>query len=171
LKIPKTAKIDKSAAWPNAVLLKKASPLLEEGVEVSAGPLSKESVLSFWCVDCGIEGHLTTQGTIKGALVSGIEAGALDINMDLAIGLYLGIEGNMSVSLKFSHDIAEVPLGGIKIAGLIQIGPQISMAIETGVKVGLENAKILAGATLGWKGAKAHVGWGDGEKTSARLVL
>lgn len=149
-KFPNSVAGDPEAPWPNARIIHKAGILNND---VSAGDKTKiTNTMSAWCVDCGIEGHLTTEGTIKGALINGIKAGSIDVSLDLMLSAFLGLAGNFSIDFPAKEvKFFEEPLTPLVIPGLLIVGPKISLGLELVPKLALENAKILAGATLGWK--------------------
>lgn len=65
--------------------------------------------------------------------------------------MYAGLSGNISATLPgFSADIVSTPITPFTIPPFVDIGPSLSVGIDMNVKIGLENAKVLAGGTLTW---------------------
>jgi hypothetical protein len=65
--------------------------------------------------------------------------------------MYAGLNGNISATLPgFTADIVSAPMTPFMIPPFIELGPSLSVGIDMNVKVGLENAKLLAGGTLTW---------------------
>lgn len=65
--------------------------------------------------------------------------------------MYAGLSGNISATLPaFSAELVSVPITPLTIPPFIDLGPTLSVGIDMNVKIGLENAKVLAGGTLTW---------------------
>jgi uncharacterized protein DUF7029 len=170
-KVPSSVNADKNAPWNNARLVKRYIPLLEKGLEGKVGPFSGSAEVSTWCVDCGVQGQVTTQGSITGSLLNGITGGDIDFTTDMAMSLYAGMQGNMSVAVTLPLELGTYPLGAAaNFGGVVQIGLQVGLALEFVLKVGFEKAAILAGGTLGWKGSKMKINWQGKDQNSKMKV-
>jgi hypothetical protein len=65
--------------------------------------------------------------------------------------MYAGLSGNISATLPgFSAEILAFPITPFLIPPFIEVGPSISVGIDMNIKIGLENANVLAGGTLTW---------------------
>ncbi|CAI6336214.1 unnamed protein product [Periconia digitata] len=180
--VPRDQKVDKDAPWPNARLLYRGRQTElskeltsfgkgKENAKTDKGKNTKlggavEAAVSVHCVDCGVKGRLKFSGTAKIGFTS-LDFIVLDTEMDLTTSMYAGISGNIDASLPISTELASIPMTPIVIPPFIEIGPVLSVSIDMIVKVGLADAKILAGGTLIWKGARARLGFNKGTASSS----
>lgn len=120
-----------------------------------------------YCVGCGANGKVHIAAAIVFTLKDGLKEGSLAANGTLHGVFQLGIVA----AAKYERDIgpvvfAEAPLGGIKLPGIITIGPTLS--IGAGGKITAEaTGQLLAGIILDWPSLVAKIDVADLGSTSA----
>lgn len=112
--------------------------------------------IAVYCVGCGVSGTIQVKGTVTFSIAKGITAGGLSANGPISAALELGIVASYANTWNFQQAIGAVPLSPLTIAGIITVGPQVSLAAGGSLTVNA-NGQLLAGAILDWPAISANI--------------
>ncbi|ODV62963.1 uncharacterized protein ASCRUDRAFT_68758 [Ascoidea rubescens DSM 1968] len=161
IQVPAKQKVVESP-WGNAVLLKSIKPKKNKKGEDNA--ISAE--LKFFCVDCGAKGSASIKGsgTFSFALIK-FTAGTVAADMNLAVGLQLGIEAKIEYENSFEVSFAKIGLPGLSY-GVLTLGPMITVGAEVTFSAAATGT-VLGGGKFVISNAKAVVDLVDSSKSYA----
>lgn len=112
--------------------------------------------ISVYCVGCGVSGTIKVKGTVTFSIAKGITGGGLSASGPISAALELGIVASYTNTWDFQKPIGSVPLSPLTIAGIINVGPQVSLAAGGSLTI-KANGQLLAGAVLDWPAVSANI--------------
>ncbi|OTB07245.1 hypothetical protein M426DRAFT_20295 [Hypoxylon sp. CI-4A] len=155
--------------WGDAILIKTlgnapSSTDLRPSGSKKQTTVTKGNFMSFYCVKCGLTGSLKTSGNITIVVTKGITDGHFVADLDLNIGVGLGVHAEYYRQDTFRNNLYDVPVTPFTI-GFASIGPVISIGTEIKYSVNMTGT-ALARADISLARAQYHYDWKKGGATS-----
>ncbi|KAI4868074.1 hypothetical protein F4820DRAFT_445428 [Hypoxylon rubiginosum] len=155
--------------WGDAILIKTigslpASTDLRPSGSKKQTTVNKGNFISFYCVKCGLTGSLKTSGNITIEVTKGITDGHFVADLNLEIGVGLGVYAQYYREDTFRNNLYDVPVTPFTI-GFASIGPVISIGTELKFSVNMTGS-ALARADISLARAKYHYDWKKGGASS-----
>jgi hypothetical protein len=122
----------------------------------SATSKAGTGAINIYCVGCGVTGTIHVKGTVTFAIAKGITEGSLSATGPVSAALELGIVASYVNTWTYEKQIAAIPLSPLSIAGLITIGPQVSLTAGGSLNVNAAG-QLLAGAVLDWPAVNVNI--------------
>ncbi|RDL42412.1 uncharacterized protein BP5553_02391 [Venustampulla echinocandica] len=157
----------KSPWGDDAILLKsfgtppKSTDLLPVGGKKQTTKLRGKFV-NIYCVKCGLSGNLKTSGNITIENIKGITNGYVNADVDLTIGLGLGIFAQDILTKTFRNNLYDIPLSPFTL-GFVTVGPILSIGTELQLTANVTGS-MLARADVSLTRAKFTYDWNKGGK-------
>lgn len=141
--------------------------LLSAGAEQQVGQDNGKTSekVDVFCVGCSASGHATLSGHAKFSPFSGLKEGELSVAADMDVVIKIGIDAQVKFNKDFDTDLFSVGLPGLSF-GPVSLGPFIDVKSHIGLEAAAEG-KLLVGADVGLKDAKATLNFVDHDKSSA----
>lgn len=146
LNIPSERKTVKSP-WGDQILIKSLAK------ESSSGAASAK--IDLYCVDCGASGTANLAGKIGVSIAGGVDYVKADLNMNLAIGLKLGLDAQAEYKKEINEPLFIVPLSPLSI-GIASIGPYLKAGVELDLNLAAKG-QVLGGGTLSFSNAQVSL--------------
>ncbi|KAI8959741.1 hypothetical protein F5Y11DRAFT_359015 [Daldinia sp. FL1419] len=158
--------------WGDAILIKTLGELpspkdLRPSGSKKQTTLTKGNFISFYCVKCGLSGSLKTKGNITIEVTKGITDGHLVAEMNLNIGVGLGIHAEYYRELSLRNNLYDVPVTPFTV-GFASVGPILSIGTEIKFSVNMTGT-ALARADISLASAEYHYDWNKGKSLSTNF--
>ncbi|KAI1478188.1 hypothetical protein F4774DRAFT_419510 [Daldinia eschscholtzii] len=158
--------------WGDAVLIKTIGDLpspknLRPSGSKKQTTVTKGNFISFYCVKCGLTGSLKTKGNITIEVTKGITDGHLVADMNLNIGVGLGIHAEYYREATFRNNLYDVPVTPFTV-GFASVGPVLSIGTELKFSVNMTGT-ALARADISLASAQYHYDWKKGSSSSTNF--
>lgn len=155
--------------WGDAILIKTLGELpdstnLRPSGSKKQTTVTKGKFISFYCVKCGLTGSLKTSGNITIVVSKGITDGHFVADLNLDIGVGLGVYAQYYREDTYRNNLYDVPVTPFTI-GFASIGPVISIGTEVKYSVNMTGS-MLARADISLARAQYHYDWTKGGATS-----
>ncbi|TPX08649.1 uncharacterized protein E0L32_009838 [Thyridium curvatum] len=128
--------------------------------------IKRASFINIYCVQCGIQGSMKTKGNVTIQALRGITEGFLEANLDMSVGLGLGIYAQYLYEDKFRKNLWDIPLSPFTL-GFITVGPILSVGTELRYNLNMTGT-MLARADVSIARAHFVYDFRDGGKTVSR---
>lgn len=147
LNIPSQRQTVATPKWGQQVLIKS----LEK--KSASGALSGK--VDLYCVDCGASGSANIAGKIGVSALGGVDYVKADLNMNLAIGLKIGLIADVEYKQTFSQPLFTVPLSPLTI-GVASIGPYLKAGAELDLNL-VAKGSVLGGGSMTFSNSKISI--------------
>ncbi|KAI8283850.1 hypothetical protein K4K56_010361 [Colletotrichum sp. SAR 10_98] len=126
--------------------------------------VTKGNFINLYCVKCGLSGSLKTKGNITIDIVNGITDGYIESDVDISVGVGLGIYAQYYQEHKFRNNLYDIPLSPFTL-GFVTVGPILSIGTEAKFSLNMTGTAV-ARADVSIARAKFVYDWKKGSANS-----
>ncbi|KAI3538538.1 hypothetical protein CSPX01_09466 [Colletotrichum filicis] len=126
--------------------------------------VTKGNFINLYCVKCGLSGSLKTKGNITIENIKGITDGYIESDIDISVGLGIGIYAQYYQEHKFRNNLYDIPLSPFTL-GFVTVGPMLSIGTEVKFSLNMTGTAV-ARADVSIAKAKFVYDWKKGGSKS-----